>query len=97
MAAADIFCAVSRSPSAAILKRYHLLFSTSIFSDESNNNGSTDLPFKSTIFFLFDLFCGHNSLQYELCNCLGDMMIGLISGNHDHLTEYVLYTVIQSC
>jgi hypothetical protein len=50
MAAADIFCAVSRSPSAAILKRYHLLFSTSIFSDESNNNGSTDLPFKSTIF-----------------------------------------------
>jgi hypothetical protein len=28
---------------------------------------------------------------------LGDMMIGLISGNHDHLTEYVLYTVIQSC
>jgi DnaJ family protein C protein 13 len=50
MAAADIFCAVSRSPSAAILKRYHLLFSTSIFSDESNNNGSTDLPFKYIIF-----------------------------------------------
>ncbi len=44
MAAADIFCAVSRSPSAAILKRYHLLFSTSIFSDESNNNGSIRSP-----------------------------------------------------